>query len=99
PGPNNTVGLAPDGSGNSGDGDELQNGSKYCVGAGGPVGMGCVVKGDLMTSAVSRSKHLGGVNVTFADGSVRFINNSISDMSYCQLLSKADGIAANFGDY
>jgi prepilin-type N-terminal cleavage/methylation domain-containing protein/prepilin-type processing-associated H-X9-DG protein len=99
PGPNNTVGLAPDGSGNGGDGDELQNGAKYCNGAGGSVGMGCVIDGTNMTSAVSRSKHLGGVNVCFADGSVRFINNSISDMSYCQLLSKADGIGVNFGDY
>jgi prepilin-type processing-associated H-X9-DG protein len=92
PNPNNTLGLAPDGSGNAGDGDELQNATKYCVGAGGSIGMGCTTGGTLMTSGTSRSKHAGGVNVCFADGSVKFINNSISELSWCVLTSKADGI-------
>jgi prepilin-type processing-associated H-X9-DG protein len=44
-----------------------------------------------MTSAMSRSMHTGGVNVCFADGSVHFISNGISEQTWCFLESKADG--------
>ena len=44
-----------------------------------------------MTSAQSRSLHIGGVNCCIADGSVRFIKNSISQPTWVQLLSKSDG--------
>ena len=53
--------------------------------------MGCTTSGTLMTSGMSRSLHSGGVNVCFADGSVHFIKNSISELNWCRLLSKSDG--------
>jgi prepilin-type processing-associated H-X9-DG protein len=44
-----------------------------------------------MTSSMSRRRHTGGVNVGFGDGSVRFLVNSISEQTWCFLISKADG--------
>jgi prepilin-type processing-associated H-X9-DG protein len=53
--------------------------------------MGCIKKGNLMTSGMSRSLHTGGVNVAYADGSCHFIANSIDEQTWCFLISKADG--------
>ena len=39
----------------------------------------------------ARSKHTGGVQACFGDGSVRFINNSIPLTTWRQLLAQADG--------
>jgi prepilin-type processing-associated H-X9-DG protein len=45
-----------------------------------------------MTSAMSRSLHTGrGVNVCLADGSVRMITSTITELDWCRLLSKSDG--------
>ena len=41
--------------------------------------------------AQSRSMHLGGVNVCFADGSVRFLSNTIDQGAWFRLLSANDG--------
>jgi prepilin-type processing-associated H-X9-DG protein len=51
-----------------------------------------------MTSAV-RSKHPGGVNVGFADGSVRFIKNSINLYTWRALASAAGGEVISSDSY
>jgi prepilin-type N-terminal cleavage/methylation domain-containing protein/prepilin-type processing-associated H-X9-DG protein len=86
PTPNNLLGGTTDDGG-----DELQNGNLYCSPAAAAKGMGCTISGTDMTSAMARSLHTGGVNCCFADGSVHFVQNSISQLTWVQLLSKADG--------
>ena len=84
PSPNNMLGgTAADG------GDELQDGSLYCSPQAASVGMGCTTSGTLMTSAMSGAC-TGGVNV-FADGSVRFIKNSITELDWCRLRPNRTG--------
>jgi prepilin-type processing-associated H-X9-DG protein len=86
PGPNNTLGgISADG------GDELEAGSTYCNPAGAALGMGCTTSGTLMTSAMARSMHTGGVNVAMADGSGRFVSNNIDQLTYLRLSSTQDG--------
>jgi prepilin-type N-terminal cleavage/methylation domain-containing protein/prepilin-type processing-associated H-X9-DG protein len=93
PTPNNRLGDA-DGSGGYHFGDELEYcTSKYANPTQGSVdGMGCYGN-TLMTSGQSRSLHPGGVNVCMGDGSVRFLKNSIGQVTWCNLISKADGNA------
>ena len=86
PTPNNLLGGTPDDGG-----DELQNGASFCTPDGAAKGMGCTQGGTLMTSATSRSMHTGGVNCCFADGSVHFIQNGITQLTWVRLMSKADG--------
>jgi prepilin-type N-terminal cleavage/methylation domain-containing protein/prepilin-type processing-associated H-X9-DG protein len=86
PTPNNLIG----GTGADG-GDELQNGGAFCSPATAALGMGCTTSGTDMTSAQSRSMHIGGVNCSFADGSVHFVKNTVSQLTWVQLLSKSDG--------
>jgi prepilin-type N-terminal cleavage/methylation domain-containing protein len=86
PTPNNLIGGTPDDGG-----DELQNGNQYCTPATAALGMGCTSSGTDMTSAMGRSLHSGGINCCNCDGSVHFIKNSISQISWVRLLSKADG--------
>jgi prepilin-type N-terminal cleavage/methylation domain-containing protein/prepilin-type processing-associated H-X9-DG protein len=86
PSPNNILG----GTGADG-GDELEDGGSYCSPQGALLKMGCTTSGSLMTSAMSRSLHIGGVNVCLADGSVRFIKDSITELDWCRLMSKSDG--------
>jgi prepilin-type processing-associated H-X9-DG protein len=54
--------------------------------------MGCQKGGSLSTSAMARSVHSGGVNTCFADGSVHFIKESISQYTWGLLNSKNDGL-------
>jgi prepilin-type N-terminal cleavage/methylation domain-containing protein/prepilin-type processing-associated H-X9-DG protein len=86
PTPNNLLGgVAADG------GDELENGSLYCSPDNARIGMGCTTSGTDMTSAMARSLHSGGVNCCFGDGSVHFVRNDISQITWVRLLSKLDG--------
>ena len=45
--------------------------------------------------AQARSRHVGGVNVAFADGSIRFISNSISLASWWYMNAADDGVPSN----
>jgi prepilin-type N-terminal cleavage/methylation domain-containing protein/prepilin-type processing-associated H-X9-DG protein len=93
PTPNNLLGD----SGN--DGDEIQTCFKFWTSTIGSLdGMGCIRDGSLMTSGMSRSRHTNGVNACLGDGSVRFIRNTIDELTWCLLISKADGqvISGNF---
>ena len=89
PSPNNTLSAPAGGDG----GDELQDGTLYCAdpSLGSQYRMGCTTDGTLMTSAMSRSLHTGGVNCGNADGSVRFVRDTVSQLSWVRLVSKSDG--------
>jgi prepilin-type N-terminal cleavage/methylation domain-containing protein/prepilin-type processing-associated H-X9-DG protein len=86
PTPNNLLGGTSDDGG-----DELQDGALYCTLQGASVKMGCTTAGTLMTSAMSRSLHTGGVNCCMGDGSVRFVKDTIAELNWCRYLSKEDG--------
>jgi prepilin-type processing-associated H-X9-DG protein len=90
PTPNNTL-DSPDGQTY---GDEMQNCYKFWFYGIGAKGLGCFPNssGDQMNSAQARSAHVGGVNAGFADGSVRYISNSIDQYTWCILQSKNDGM-------
>jgi prepilin-type processing-associated H-X9-DG protein/prepilin-type N-terminal cleavage/methylation domain-containing protein len=42
--------------------------------------------------AQARSRHTGGVNVCFADGSVRFVSNFVDQATWFAMLSTSDGV-------
>lgn len=48
--------------------------------------------------AQARSRHGNGVNVVFADGAVRYINNSVSQANWWYMNSSDDGTPHNFGN-
>lgn len=47
----------------------------------------------------SRSRHPGGVNTVFCDGSVHFLKNSISPLTWVQLGSMASGEVISSDSY
>jgi prepilin-type N-terminal cleavage/methylation domain-containing protein/prepilin-type processing-associated H-X9-DG protein len=57
--------------------------------------MGCQQDGNTggaNDSAMARSMHAGGVQACFADGSVRFIKETITELTWALLNSRADGV-------
>jgi prepilin-type N-terminal cleavage/methylation domain-containing protein/prepilin-type processing-associated H-X9-DG protein len=53
------------------------------------IGMGCC--GCNSWQVTAKSRHTGGVNTAFADGSVRFVANSVSQRTWFLLHSRNDG--------
>jgi prepilin-type N-terminal cleavage/methylation domain-containing protein/prepilin-type processing-associated H-X9-DG protein len=93
PTPNNMLGGASNATSSS-QGDEIQTCSSFWFpGIGDQKGMGCLTGGNIMTSGQARSRHPGGLNCGFADGSVQFVKNGIAQYTWGLLCSKADGMA------
>lgn len=61
-------------------------------------GMGCNGYAPA-TAAGAKSRHTGGVSACFADGSVRFVANSVSTPTWFRLHSRMDGQTITNGDY
>jgi prepilin-type N-terminal cleavage/methylation domain-containing protein/prepilin-type processing-associated H-X9-DG protein len=61
-------------------------------------GMGCW-QSCLSNQATLRSRHTNGANVAFADGSVRFLTNSLAPQTYYQLGSSNDGLPLPSNSY
>ena len=70
---------------NSTQGDNVQN---YC---GAVSGAPCASQSIGSNYALARSKHTGGVNVTRADASVRFMSNSINALVWANMGTRAGG--------
>jgi len=58
-------------------------------------GMGCC-SGCGSWQVTAKSLHTGGVQTGLADGSIRFISNSISQRNYQLIHSRADGLISNW---
>jgi prepilin-type N-terminal cleavage/methylation domain-containing protein/prepilin-type processing-associated H-X9-DG protein len=101
PSPNNTLGDVDY------FGDELQGCYKFWYpGIGSKEAMGCfpgssssAAYPDVTNSAMARSKHTGGVNCCFGDGSVHFIHEGISQWVWCLLQSRNDGQVQDVSAY
>jgi prepilin-type N-terminal cleavage/methylation domain-containing protein len=99
PTPNNLLGEGnPSTLANATGGDEIAGVYKYWYpGMATRDGMGAYEQGctaagcDAWNSAMARSKHTGGVMSCFADCSVHFISNNITQWAWCLLQSKNDG--------
>ncbi|VTS06362.1 DUF1559 domain-containing protein [Tuwongella immobilis] len=72
--------------------DDIQGGTDAPA-----VGMGCC-SGCLSWQVTAKSRHTGGVNTAFADGSVKFVANSVTTRTWFLLHSRNDGQVIN-GDY
>lgn len=101
PTPNNNKGFSPAQGCNDG-GDEMQAGppmgALYPNAAAQGMGFSCA-GGQFNSGGQSRSMHPGGVNVGFADGSVRFIKNTVAQQVWFALLVKKDGQVLSADQY
>lgn len=101
PSPNNMLWSNGGGDG----GDELEDlggnappSADFCTAQTAALGMGCNATGTSMTSAMARSMHIGGVNMAMADGSVRFVSNSVDQLTFIRLEATQDGQVVS-GDF
>ena len=62
-------------------------------------GMGCTAGHEPAVTAGAKSRHTGGVNVCFADGSVHFVSNNVSTPTWFFLHNRMDGQTINSNDY
>ncbi len=101
PTPNNMNGFSA-AQGCADGGDEVQAGPPmgmlYPDAAQQGMGFSCA-GGQFNSGGQSRSEHPGGVNVGFADGSVKFIKNSITQRVWYALLVRKDGTVLSSDSY
>ena len=71
--------------------DDVQNGTNRP-----DIGMGCYTPNSNQVTA--KSKHAGGVNIGFCDGSVRFVKNQVTIFMWFALHSRNDGLSLPAGD-
>jgi prepilin-type processing-associated H-X9-DG protein len=51
----------------------------------------CTVRSDLLVLTAARSRHPGGVDIGFCDGSVKFLKNTINPITYSALSTTQGG--------
>ncbi|VTR91456.1 Uncharacterized protein OS=Pirellula staleyi (strain ATCC 27377 / DSM 6068 / ICPB 4128) GN=Psta_3886 PE=4 SV=1: N_methyl: SBP_bac_10 [Gemmata massiliana] len=61
-------------------------------------GMGCTPHVPAVLAG-SKSRHTGGVNACFADGSVHFVSNNVTTLAWFFLHNRLDGQPVNGSDY
>jgi prepilin-type N-terminal cleavage/methylation domain-containing protein/prepilin-type processing-associated H-X9-DG protein len=71
--------------------DDVLNGSNRY-----DIGMGCYTLSSNQVTA--KSRHAGGVNIGFCDGSVRFVKNNVTVTMWFALHSRNDGLTLPAGD-
>ncbi len=93
----NAIGDCPTPNDHNEKSDDIENCSDFWYpGIGTANGMGCSYDVPPTNNypnwqAQARSRHLGGVNACFADGSTRFIRQDIAQEVWFQILSRNDG--------
>lgn len=92
----NAIGDCPTPNDGNDQADDVQDCPRYWYrGIGSDNHMGCSLGflnlGWPSWQAQSRSNHAAGVNVCFADGSVRFVSNYVSQTTWFAMLSTCDG--------
>jgi prepilin-type processing-associated H-X9-DG protein len=75
--------------------ESIFNGCRFA----GPTSCGVGCNTDSAWTVPATSAHPGGVNTSFADGSVRFVKNSIGRLTWWALSTKANGEVISSDSY